>query len=110
MELDCVSVSSTGNRPLLRSLTFLFRYSQIDFYRRCVFPNWNDWNVAYTKKGITKMRASQITRIFTVAFAIVGAYRLYKSGVSAKDIKAMVRNGFRVTLSKLAEVWALVQQ
>lgn len=56
------------------------------------------------------MRTSQITRVLTVAFAIVGAYRLYKSGVSAKDIKAMVRNGFRATLSKLAEVWTLVQQ
>jgi len=85
-------------------------YSQLWFYRRCSFPIWKDWNIAYTKKGMAKQCARQTTRVLLASSIVFGAYRLHKSGVKAADIQAMLRNLFQLGVMQLVRAVALLRQ
>ena len=65
-----------------------YPYSQIDFWRRCQNPTWDDWNIAYTSKGIAKIRNKKIMRALMVGLAIVGTYKVKQSGKSVKVLLA----------------------
>lgn len=43
------------------------------------------------------------------AFAIIGAIRLYRNGMSAEDVKAAVQKAGLAGLAKLAQVWAMLK-
>jgi cation diffusion facilitator CzcD-associated flavoprotein CzcO len=86
------------------------RYTQVDFWRRCTFPKWSDWNIAYTSKGIWNMRRRRATRVLATVLAIVGAYRVRQSGLGVKDLKAMLQNVVQGALASLMELRAVVQK
>jgi hypothetical protein len=88
----------------------VYPYSQLDFYRRCVFPKWSDWNIAYTKKGTAKLRTQRTTRALLAVLSVVGAYRFHQSGASLADAKFAFRNTLLAALAQLMGVWALIQK
>jgi cation diffusion facilitator CzcD-associated flavoprotein CzcO len=65
----------------------VYPYTQIDFWKRCTFPKWDDWNIAYTNKGIWNMRRIRAMRVLAVTLAVVGAYRVRQSGLGVRDAK-----------------------
>lgn len=69
----------------------VYPYTQIDFTRRCMFPNMNDWNIVYTSKGLAKRRTWRTIRFLTCALLIVGAYRVKQKGLGLADAKSIVR-------------------
>lgn len=109
MEFDSVSVRES--LVLTRSLYVLMlsRYTQVDFWRRCTFPKWDDWNIAYTSKGIAKVRQRKAIRLLTVALAIVGAYRIRQSGLGVQDAKDAMRGLVQGLLGRLVQLWTLVK-
>ncbi|KAI9727558.1 MAG: hypothetical protein M1828_006500 [Chrysothrix sp. TS-e1954] len=58
----------------------VYPYTQIWFGLRCYFPNWNDWNIALTRKGLLKQRFWRTLRLVIGTMAIVGAYQARQSG------------------------------
>jgi hypothetical protein len=55
-------------------------------------PKWDDWNIAYTKKGKAHMMRTRALRLLALAMAIVGMYRARQNGVTARDAKATIAN------------------
>lgn len=88
----------------------VYPYSQLDFWRRCVFPRWNDWNIQYTKKGLAKKRSRQATKTLALVLGIVGSYRLYHSGLGVQDLKELVGQILRSTISQVLLIWTLVRE
>lgn len=86
------------------------RYSQIDFWRRCTFPKWSDWNIVYTRKGIWNMRRRRATRVLAAVLAIVGAYRFRQSGLGVKDFKGMLQKVVQDSLASLVELRTVLQK
>ncbi|KAF2472178.1 FAD/NAD(P)-binding domain-containing protein [Lindgomyces ingoldianus] len=82
----------------------VYPYTQIDFYRRCVFPKWNDWNVAYTKQGLAKKQTKRVIRLVTVALLIVGSYHVRKRGLRVRDVKAMLQHGVQEVLAQAIQL------
>lgn len=66
------------------------RYSQIDFWRRCRFPRWNDWSLTYTKQGINRQRRAQMVRILALAAIVLGVHRARENGVELTDAKQLI--------------------
>ena len=75
-----------------------------------MFPTWSDWNIQYTKKGLAKKRSRQATKTIALALGIIGGYRLYQSGLSAQDLKEVVGQILRGTLSQAILIWSLVRE
>lgn len=50
----------------MRCMAYTFRYSQIDYGLRCMFPKWNDWDLKYTRKGLAKKRAWRTVRYISL--------------------------------------------
>lgn len=48
-----------------------YRYTQIKFTLRCMFPNFNHWDIKYTKQGLRKKRVK--TFLTSSAFVAAGA-------------------------------------
>lgn len=108
LELDCLPVSP--NHDACKHLKLIYySYGQLDFWRRCTFPKWDDWNIAYTKKGIWNMRRTRAMRALAVLLAIVGAHRLHKSGLGVRDIKEMMQNIVQGSLHSVVQVWRQVR-
>ncbi len=93
---DCLSwyVSKDG----WNSTTYPF--SQIDFWRRCQFPTWSDWNIEYTSKGIAKSRRTKMIRILMVSLAFVMTYKVRKSG---KSVKVLMRTFLQNLLARFMQ-------
>jgi cation diffusion facilitator CzcD-associated flavoprotein CzcO len=87
----------------------VYPYSQVDFWRRCRFPRWQDWNVAYTKKGLSRRRNTKLARIFAVSFAVFGVYRMYQRGLTLADGKGFVKNMLLQVLQRLRHASALLR-
>ncbi|KAF1956395.1 FAD/NAD(P)-binding domain-containing protein [Byssothecium circinans] len=68
-----------------------YPYSQIDFWRRCTFPVWSDWNIAYTKQGISRMQRKRALRVLSFILAVVGIYRARRNGVRLADVWRQIR-------------------
>lgn len=88
----------------------VYPYTQIDFWRRCAFPKYNDWNIAYTSKGVSKIRRTRALRLLSVLLAIIGVYRWRKSGLSVGDIKGMLERVLHSALATAVEAYTLVKE
>ncbi|KAF1837180.1 FAD/NAD(P)-binding domain-containing protein [Decorospora gaudefroyi] len=69
----------------------VYPFTQVDFWRRCAFPKWRDWNIEYTNKGVAKMRLRRAMRGLAVLLAVSGMWRLRKSGLGIKDVIELLR-------------------
>ncbi|KAL1653512.1 hypothetical protein SLS61_004022 [Didymella pomorum] len=87
----------------------VYPYTQIDFWRRCAFPKYNDWNIAYTTKGISNIRRTRALRMLGITLAIVGVYRWRKSGLGFKDIRAMIQNVLQGGLATAVQAWTVLK-
>ena len=67
-----------------------YPYTQLDFWRRCTFPQWDDWNIAYTSEGVAKRRRTAAVRTLTMALAVIGAYKVRQNGLSVKALMTML--------------------
>ncbi|KAF2255824.1 FAD/NAD(P)-binding domain-containing protein [Trematosphaeria pertusa] len=77
----------------------VYPYSQVDFWRRCTFAKWGDWNISYTKKGISHIRRIRVVRFLAVTLAIIGAYRMRQKGLGIKDAKVMLQQVLQRSLT-----------
>lgn len=68
----------------------VYPYTQIWFGLRCMFPNWNDWNIEYTRKGLIKRRVSQGLRYIAFILAFLWTYRARKSPGGLRSIPSNV--------------------
>jgi hypothetical protein len=89
--------------------TNLASYSQIDFYRRCLFPKWADWNIEYTKKGVAQKRKTRAVRLLALVLLAGGAYRLRQSGLGVKDLKAFLQNEVKRSVTRILQLWIFVK-
>jgi hypothetical protein len=89
--------------------TTLWPYSQVDFWRRCAFPKWDDWNITYTKKGIAKMRMRRAVRVLVVVLAVGGLWRLKLSGLRVNDVKGSLRCVLQGGVASVMDFWAIVR-
>lgn len=87
----------------------VYPYTQIDFWRRCAFPNYNDWNIAYTSKGIAKIRRRRALRLLSITLAIVGVYRWRKSGLGLKDLRQMLQSVLQGVIVTAVQAWNQVK-
>ncbi|KAG9206014.1 hypothetical protein G6514_006292 [Epicoccum nigrum] len=87
----------------------VYPYTQIDFWRRCTFPNYNDWNIAYTSKGIAKIRRRRALRLLSVTLAIIGVYRWRKSGLGLKDLRQMLQSVLQGVIVTAVQTWNQVK-
>lgn len=55
---------------------FQSRYSQIWFAIKCMFPNWRDWDIHYTQKGLWKQRMSRLLALVGFIVLLLNAYRV----------------------------------
>ncbi|KAL1792071.1 hypothetical protein ACET3X_009822 [Alternaria dauci] len=88
----------------------VYPYTQIDFWRRCTFPKWNDWNVEYTNKGIARMRARRVVRMLALVLVIGGAWRLWQSGLGLKDVKGLLRGVVQASFRNIMEVREMIKK
>ncbi|KAF2706664.1 FAD/NAD(P)-binding domain-containing protein [Pleomassaria siparia CBS 279.74] len=85
----------------------VYPHSQIDFYRRCLFPKWDDWNIEYTSKGRAQKRKTLAVRLLALILMVGGAYRLRQSGLGATDLKAFLRSGLQGVMSSVLQLYAI---
>ena len=88
----------------------VYPYTQIDFWRRCTFPRWNDWNIEYTSKGIARMRARRVVRTLALVLAIGGAWRFRQSGLGLDDVKGLLRGAVQGSLRNVMDVWETIRK
>lgn len=88
----------------------VYPYSQIDFWKRCAFPKWSDWNIAYTQKGLNKVRRTRAIRTLTLLLAIAGVYRMRQKGLGIFDLKIILRNTVQGALSRAVQSLELIKQ
>ncbi|KAF2131583.1 FAD/NAD(P)-binding domain-containing protein [Dothidotthia symphoricarpi CBS 119687] len=86
-----------------------YPYTQTDFWRRCTWPKWSDWNIAYTRKGAVKKLQTRAVRLMTVALVVVAAYRVRQSGLGVKDVGAVLQGVVVGAFMQLRQVLALLQ-
>jgi hypothetical protein len=67
-------------------------YSQIWFWYWCKFPRWRDWNITYTRKGITKVVLSRLLKAASVLVFVLGWYRASAEGGSLRSYLAQLRS------------------
>jgi hypothetical protein len=67
-------------------------------------PKWNDWNIAYTKKGKAHIMRTRALRLLALAMAVVGLYRARQRGVTARDAKATIANVLREAFASVVQV------
>jgi cation diffusion facilitator CzcD-associated flavoprotein CzcO len=88
----------------------VYPYTQIDFWRRCMFPKWDDWNIVYTKKGVWNIRKTRAIRGLAVLLAVVGAWRLSQSGLGFGDLKGVMRNVLQGSIASLRQLAGVVRE
>ncbi|KZF22262.1 putative flavin-binding monooxygenase [Xylona heveae TC161] len=62
-----------------------YPYSQVDFWWRCTFPKWRDWNMQYTRKGLIKRRLGQTLKLCVIFAAIAAATSWWQAGIRAQQ-------------------------
>ncbi|USP74246.1 hypothetical protein yc1106_01520 [Curvularia clavata] len=67
----------------------VYPYSQIDFWRRCKFVKWSDWNIEYTSKGLARLRLKRMVRVLALVLAVGGLWKMRVNGVGVKDGRAL---------------------
>lgn len=87
----------------------VYPYTQIDFWRRCAFPKYSDWNIAYTSKGISKIRRTRALRLLGITLAIIGVYRWRKSGLGIRDIRGMLQSMFNGAVATAVQAWTILK-
>ncbi|KAF1972879.1 FAD/NAD(P)-binding domain-containing protein [Bimuria novae-zelandiae CBS 107.79] len=80
----------------------VYPYSQIDFWRRCRFPTWSDWDITYTKQGIARKRRDLFVRVVAITAIVVGAYRARQNGVNLRDVKGLFSHMVQSSLVRLS--------
>ncbi|KAH8665838.1 hypothetical protein BGZ60DRAFT_378619 [Tricladium varicosporioides] len=63
-----------------------YPWSQFNFWWRCTFPTWSDWDIQYTSKGLFKKRAANLVRGIALFATIVSFMKLRKGGLSATNL------------------------
>lgn len=66
----------------------VYPYSQIDFWRRCKFVKWSDWNIEYTSKGLARLRLKRMISVLALALAAGGMWKMGLNGVGLKECRA----------------------
>jgi len=84
----------------------VYPYTQVDFWRRCTFPKWNDWNIEFTSKGIARIRLRRMVKSLALVLAIGGMWRLKRSGLTLKDAKDWLKGMVRGSWENLMQLWA----
>lgn len=79
----------------------VYSRTQIDHTLRCMFPNWSDWTIELTRKGLIKKRVWQLLRLVFTASAIVGMYRLRRSGIKLRNLPAVAKMSAKMSLMAL---------
>ncbi|KAF2120597.1 monooxygenase [Lophiotrema nucula] len=87
----------------------LYPYTQIDFYRRCFFPKWSDWNVAYTSKGVKQIWATRAKRVLAVAIVVIMANEVRSKGYGVKDAKALLRASLQHSVARILALFNLAR-
>jgi hypothetical protein len=61
----------------------VYPYSQVDFWRRCTFVKWSDWDIEYTSQGLARIRLKMMLRMLVLVLVVGGIckLRLYELGV-----------------------------
>jgi hypothetical protein len=88
----------------------VYPYTQVDFWRRCTFPRWDDWNIEYTSKGIARRRAKRVVRTLALVLAIGGAWRFRQSGLGMVDVKALLRGAVQGSVRNVMEAWGMLRK
>ncbi|KAF2018900.1 putative flavin-binding monooxygenase [Aaosphaeria arxii CBS 175.79] len=88
----------------------VYPYSQIDFWRKCTFPTWKDWNIEYTKKGLLIKRSRRIRTTLAFVLAFIGAYRFYKSGLTLRDVRDFTGTVLQYSLREAALLRAFIMK
>jgi cation diffusion facilitator CzcD-associated flavoprotein CzcO len=88
----------------------VYPYSQLDFYRRCLFPKWSDWNIQYTRKGLFKQRIQYAVRVLLAALGIFGVYRWRQSGGNFNSARLALQRHLYTILSQLMHVLGLIKK
>ncbi|KAH3918183.1 hypothetical protein HBI56_144170 [Parastagonospora nodorum] len=88
----------------------VYPYTQVDFWRRCMWPKWADWNIEYTKKGLWNQRKMRAMRALAVLLAIVGAYRIRQSGKRVKDVRESMRRAVEGAVGRAVQVLGVLRE
>ncbi|KAL8944479.1 MAG: hypothetical protein Q9211_000576 [Gyalolechia sp. 1 TL-2023] len=80
----------------------------IDFTFRCMFPNWSDWDLQYTRKGLIKKQVRRALNILLLALVIISAYSLRQQGIGAytslQGLECFVRRCLRNCLVAISDM------
>lgn len=88
----------------------VYPYSQVDFWRRCTFPKWDDWNIEYTDKGLWSIRRTRALRVLGLGLVVVGAWRARQAGLGVGDVSGLVRELMYGMMARLVELGAVVKK
>jgi len=88
----------------------VYPYTQVDFWRRCMWPTWADWNIEYTSQGRWNVRKMRAMRALAVLVAIVGAYRIRQSGRKMKDVRESMRRALQGAVERAIQVLGVVRE
>jgi cation diffusion facilitator CzcD-associated flavoprotein CzcO len=87
----------------------VYPYTQVDFWRRCAFPRWGDWNIEYTSKGIARKRMRAAARGLAVVLLVGGLVKAKRSGLGVGDVKGLLGGAVQVYVASVKEAWGMVR-
>jgi hypothetical protein len=87
----------------------VYPYTQVDFWRRCTFPKWEDWNIEYTSKGRARMRVRRVVRGLAVVLLVGGLVKARRSGLGFDDVKKLVGGVAQAYVASVRDAWAMVR-
>lgn len=96
----CTSWYVTGNGWN----SVVYPYTQVNFWRRCKFVKWNDWNIEYTSKGLAKMRMRRVLRVLAFMLAIGAFWKLRSHGWGLGDLKGLVMSVARGSMANAMQL------
>ena len=92
------------SQPCQKNKLTLHRRTQIDFGIRCMFPRWDDFNIQYTRKGLSKLRVRRALKIIFIIFTLCAAFSIRKnvSGGLVKWFSQATKGVRRIMLQLIA--------
>ena len=87
----------------------VYPYTQVDFWRRCMFPRWEDWNIEYTRKGRMKMWMRRVVRGLAVVLLVGGLVKARRSGLGVGDVKRLVGGVIGAYVESVRDAWGMVR-
>ena len=87
----------------------VYPYTQVDFWRRCTFPRWEDWNIEYTSKGRARMRVRRAVRGLAVVLLVGGLVKASRSGLEVNDVKRLLGGVAQAYVTSVRDAWAMVR-